>query len=65
MLLVAIGATVLVLVAFVFTTLVEEPGTVAALGLILVLSVALDWWWKRARGPRVTADVAEGSTLPG
>lgn len=41
--------TLVVLVAFAFTTLVEEPGTAVALVVILVLGVVLDLVWKRRR----------------
>jgi amino acid transporter len=44
--------TVVVLVAFAVTTLVDEPGTVVALLVILVLSVLLDVAWKRRRATR-------------
>lgn len=49
-------ATVVVLVAFATTTLVEEPATAVALVAILVLSVLLDLTWKSRRGaaPRPT-----------
>ncbi len=52
MLLLAIVTTVVVLVAFTFTTLVEEPATAVALVVILLLSIALDAAWKRARAPQ-------------
>ena len=56
LLLLAIGTAVVVLIAFAFTTLVEEPSTTVALIAILLLSVILDAWWKRARGaPRTPA----------
>jgi L-asparagine transporter-like permease len=42
--------TVVVLVSFAVTTLVEEPGTTVALIVILLLSVVLDLVWKRRRG---------------
>jgi amino acid transporter len=45
----AIVATVVVLVTFAFTTLVDEPATAVALIVILLLSVALDVVWKRKR----------------
>ena len=48
-LLVAIGATVLVLLSFVLTTLVDEPGTAVAIAAILLLSIVLDALWKRSR----------------
>ena len=46
MLLVADLATVVVLVSFTVTTLVDEPGTLVAMIVILVLSVVLDLAWK-------------------
>ena len=49
MLVVAVVSTLVVLVAFAFTTLVDEPATIAALAAILVLSVGMDLLWKRAR----------------
>ena len=52
-LLVALASTTTVLVAFVVTTLVDEPATAVLLAVILVLSVALDVWWKRTRDRRV------------
>jgi amino acid transporter len=42
-----IATTVVVLLAFTFTTLVEEPATAVTLVAILALSVALDLAWKR------------------
>jgi amino acid transporter len=53
-----VASTVLVLLAFVFTTLVEEPATAATLVGILVLSVVADWWWKRTRDARQPGAVA-------
>ena len=41
MLVVAIVTTVVVLVTFAFTTLVDEPATAVALMVILLLSIAL------------------------
>ena len=49
MLALAVGSAVIVLVTFAFTTLVEEPGTAIALVVILVLSLVLDFVWKRRR----------------
>ena len=45
----AIAAAAVVLVTFVFTTLIHEPASIVALVVILVLSIALDLWWKRSR----------------
>jgi amino acid transporter len=44
--------TVVVLVAFAVTTLVDEPATAMALVAILLLSVALDLGWKSRRNAR-------------
>jgi amino acid transporter len=44
---VAIATTVIVLLAFTFTTLVDEPATAVTLVAILALSIALDLGWKR------------------
>jgi hypothetical protein len=41
--------TVAVLVNFVVTTLVDEPGSMIAIGVVLVVSVGLDLAWKRVR----------------
>ena len=51
----AVASTVIVLVSFVFTTLVEEPGTAVALVVILLVSVALDFGWKRSRARAIAA----------
>ena len=48
-LLVGVTATVIVLVTFAFTTLVQEPSTLVAIVVVLVLSTALDIGWKRSR----------------
>jgi amino acid transporter len=50
---VAITSTVVVLLTFALTTLVDEPATAVALGVIVLLSVALDVGWKRIRGGRI------------
>jgi amino acid transporter len=50
---VAITSTVVVLLTFAFTTLVDEPATAVALLVILLLGVALDIGWKRIRGGRI------------
>jgi amino acid transporter len=49
----AITSTIVVLLTFAFTTLVDEPATAAALAVILLLSVALDVGWKRTRDGRI------------
>jgi amino acid transporter len=56
----AILTTVVVLVTFALTTLVEEPATAVALVVILLLSIALDAGWKHtARAAPRRARVAE------
>jgi amino acid transporter len=47
MLILAIAAAGAVLVTFVFTTLIHEPASIATLLGILVLSIGLDYGWKR------------------
>jgi len=49
MLLLAIASTVVVLVTFIFTTLVDEPATMLTLLGILVVSVVIDYFWKQKR----------------
>ncbi len=49
LLIVANLATIIVLVSFAFTTLVDEPGTVVALVVILLVGVVLDLTWKSRR----------------
>jgi amino acid transporter len=51
-LVVAILAAGIVLLTFVFTTLIHEPASMVALLVILVLSVALDFGWKQVRANR-------------
>ena len=55
MLSVAITSTVVVLLTFAFTTLVEEPATAVALAVIVLLGVALDLGWKRTRDSRASS----------
>ena len=45
----AIAAAGVVLVTFVFTTLIHEPASLVTLAVILALSIGLDLWWKRSR----------------
>jgi amino acid transporter len=52
LLVLAIVTTVVVLVTFAFTTLVDEPASAVALMVILLLSIALDVGWKRTRDAR-------------
>ena len=50
---VAIIASGGVLLTFIFTTLIHEPASMVTLLAILVLSVALDFGWKRVRANRI------------
>jgi amino acid transporter len=50
---VAVTSTVVVLLTFALTTLVEEPATAVALAVIVLFSIALDLGWKRVRDARV------------
>jgi len=49
---IAIASAGVVLVVFVFTTLIHEPASIAALLGIIALGVVLDFWWKRVRADR-------------
>jgi uncharacterized iron-regulated membrane protein len=44
--------TTVTLLVFATTTLVNEPAATTALAVIILLSIGLDVWWKRARGAR-------------
>src|SRR5215467_2485674 len=61
----AIAAAAVVLVTFVFTTLIHEPASIITLIGILVLGIALDFGWKRVRDNRAsggtTSDVQVGN----
>jgi amino acid transporter len=65
-LMVALLTLLATLFSFATTTLAEEPGTAAALILLLVLAVALDLWWKKSlgraesRGASVSPSVRSG-----
>jgi len=50
-----VASTGLVLLTFIFTTLVDEPGTASALGVILLLSIGADLVWKRIRDRRLAS----------
>jgi amino acid transporter len=51
LLLLAVVSTVVVLVTFIFTTLIHEPATAVALVAIIAVSAATDLAWKRRRPP--------------
>ena len=46
----AILSSAIVLITFIFTTLVHEPGTIIAIAVITAVSIALDYGWKSRRG---------------
>jgi amino acid transporter len=50
-LLLGLLTVVVTLVVFATTTLAEDPAATTALVVILLLSIGLDLWWKRVRGP--------------
>ena len=52
-LLVGLAVTVIVLVTFAVTTLVEEPSTLIAIVVVLAVSVGIDIAWKRSRDARL------------
>ena len=52
MLVLAIVAAGAVFVTFVFTTLIHEPASIVTLLAIVVLSIGLDYGWKRSRPSR-------------
>ena len=61
LLIAAIAVVVLVLAAFVTTTLIYEPATMITLGVIVVGCIVLDGAWKHAR----TSRLAGGQPAPG
>jgi amino acid transporter len=60
MLWLAIVTAAVVLVSFVFTTLIKEPASIATLLGILALALGLDLWWKRVRDRRGQAGIQPG-----
>jgi amino acid transporter len=56
----AIASAGVVLLTFVFTTLIHEPASVVALLVILALGVGLDVGWKRVRAGRQEVQVPVG-----
>jgi amino acid transporter len=55
-LILALGATLITLGTFIFTTLIHEPASIWTLVGILVVSIGLDAWWTRVRGARAPQD---------
>jgi hypothetical protein len=62
-LLLAIGTAAVALITFVFTTLINEPATIAALVAIVVISAILDVVWARRR-PASSVPTAGATTPP-
>ena len=62
---VAIASSAVVLVTFIFTTLIHETASVVALLAILVLSIALDLGWKRTLAGRASVGAASRPADPG
>jgi amino acid transporter len=60
----AIASSAVVLVTFILTTLIHEPASIATLLAILVLSIALDLGWKRARTGRTPSEPPSGRLIP-
>src|SRR6185437_550339 len=56
----AVVTTLVVLVTFVFTTLIHEPASLVTLLVIVALSMALDMAWKRSRDRRQVVSYAAG-----
>jgi len=56
----AIAAAGVVLVTFVFTTLLHEPASIVALLAILLLGVGLDYGWKRTRASKASQAQVSG-----
>jgi hypothetical protein len=50
---VAIAAAAVVLVTFVFTTLIHEPASIVTLVVIVGLGIGLDLGWQRTRASQV------------
>jgi hypothetical protein len=57
---IGVASTATVLIAFTFTTLVDEPATAIALVVIVVISVVADQLWKRSRQPGQPQSVSAG-----
>jgi amino acid transporter len=56
----AIAASAVVLLTFIFTTLIHEPASIVALVVIFALSVGLDVGWKLHHPPGATPQVSLG-----
>jgi amino acid transporter len=54
-LLLAVGTALVTLLTFTFTTLIEEPASIATLVIIVLASIGLDAWWSRQREARAVS----------
>ena len=62
----AIAASAVVLLTFVFTTLIHEPASIVTLVAIVLLGIGLDFGWKRTRAKQVSqAQVSASAGEPG
>jgi uncharacterized membrane protein len=52
LLVLAVVTAMVALLTFLFTTLLDEPASMAALAVVLALSILLDVGWKRIRDTR-------------
>jgi amino acid transporter len=59
-LILAIAASGVVLVTFVFTTLIHEPASIVTLLAIVALGIGLDFGWKRTRDNRASQAQVSG-----
>jgi hypothetical protein len=53
LLVLAIATSGVAFLAFILTTLDTEPASFWTLVIIILVSIALDFWWKRAAAARV------------
>jgi hypothetical protein len=56
----AIAAAAVVLLTFIFTTLIHEPASMVTLLVIFLLSAGLDLGWKLRHPPGATPQVSPG-----
>lgn len=62
----AIAASAVVLLTFVFTTLIHEPASIVTLVAIVLLGIGLDFGWKRTRASQASqAQVSASAGEPG
>ena len=62
----AIAASAVVLLTFVFTTLIHEPASIVTLVAIVLLGIGLDVGWKRTRASQASqAQVSASAGEPG